>query len=66
MCRSYSQRPSSIVGIDDDPEFAYDFDLAINFIHREERNSRAHSLLEQIAKENGDKIVALITLLMDD
>lgn len=39
MCRAFGQRPSTVLGITN-PELALDFDFAINFIHRAERDSR--------------------------
>lgn len=48
MCKAYGQRPSEVLRIEDEV-LALDFDLAINMIHRAERDSH----IDTAYKEQG-------------
>ena len=59
MCRVYGQRPSAVIGIQDE-EVALDFDLAMSAVHRAERESRIASAAKQ-----GDAFSGILTALTE-
>lgn len=59
MCRAYGQRPSRVVGIQD-PEVAFDFDLAMYMVHKLERDS----LVATMTQEGADPTMILVRMLL--
>lgn len=59
MCRTYRQRPSEVVGIEDD-RLALDFDLAMAAIHRAESRSKVDTAVAQSGQAEAGVITALI------
>jgi hypothetical protein len=62
MCKTYRQRPSQVLKIDDD-SVAFDFDLAMAAIHRAEADSRVRMAVEQSTSADVGILMAVLELI---